>query len=264
MKKIHLALIVLGLSTLGLSAQKASKKKVRVKAAKIVEAVEAYPKSIVVDSNVRPDFQLVTLPYAEDALEPVISKQTIQLHHGKHLAGYVANLNKLRIEGKVGHQSLMEIVSSAKAGALFNNAGQTFNHNLYFTQFSPKPVHTEPQGLLKHLVEEKWGSFAEFQKEFEKAGMSVFGSGWVWLSVDINNQLQITTHAGGDGPLTKGFVPLMGIDVWEHAYYLDYQNKRADHLKAIWSIIDWSVVAERLKKSEGLFSGAIPMEKDAL
>lgn len=188
---------------------------------------------------------LIKLPYATDALAPVISKQTIELHHGKHLLTYVNNLNKLRM-GTTFEQLDLETIVKTSQGAVFNNAGQILNHNLYFTQFSPKPKHTRPEGKLQRMIAQRWGSFTKFQEEFEKSGSSLFGSGWVWLSQDEQGDLQISLHIGGDNPITKGWNPLMGIDLWEHAYYLDYQNKRADHLKAVWSIIDWHIVAKRL------------------
>ncbi|MDY3090122.1 MAG: superoxide dismutase [Porphyromonas sp.] len=189
---------------------------------------------------------LVALPYATDALAPVISKQTIELHHGKHLQGYVNNVNKLRQGTKWANADLETIVRESE-GTLFNNAGQVLNHNLYFTQFSPKPKHDKPEGKLQRMIAMRWGSFAKFQEAFEAAGATLFGSGWIWLSQDDKGELQISLHSGGDNPITRGWTSLMGIDLWEHAYYLDYQNKRADHLKAVWTIIDWSVVAKRLR-----------------
>lgn len=189
------------------------------------------------------NFTLIELPYATDALEPVISKQTVELHHGKHLQGYVNNLNKLKAGTAFDKMPLEEIVAKSD-GALFNNAGQTLNHNLYFLQFSPNGKRT-PDGKLADAINAKWGSFDNFKKEFVKAGTGVFGSGWVWLARDNNGQLVITQEANAGNPITKGFTPLMGIDVWEHAYYLDYQNRRADHLDKVWDIIDWEVVGKR-------------------
>lgn len=189
------------------------------------------------------NFTLIELPYATDALEPVISKQTVELHHGKHLQGYVNNLNKLKAGSEFDKMPLEEIVAKSDS-ALFNNAGQTLNHNLYFLQFSPNGKRT-PGGKLADAINAKWGSFDNFKKEFVKAGTGVFGSGWVWLARDNNGQLVITQEANAGNPITKGFTPLMGIDVWEHAYYLDYQNRRADHLDKVWDIIDWEVVGKR-------------------
>lgn len=194
----------------------------------------------------KPDFKLITLPYSTDALAPVISQKTIELHHGKHLKGYVDQVNKLRIQEGFAASSLEEIVLKSK-GALFNNAGQLLNHNLYFTQFSPKPKSIKPEGKLKKLIELQWGTFETFQKEFELLGGKLFGSGWLWLSITPDGKLEISLHQGGESPILKGNKLLLGIDLWEHAYYLDYNNRRSDHLKALWSIIDWSIVSERLQ-----------------
>jgi Fe-Mn family superoxide dismutase len=189
-------------------------------------------------------FELINLPYATNALEPVISKQTIEFHHGKHLQTYVNNLNNIVVGTKFENADLETIVKESEGG-IFNNAGQILNHNLYFTQFSPKGGGA-PSGKLADAINEAWGSFETFQTEFEVAGTGLFGSGWVWLAADANGKLTITKEANAGNPLTKGLKPLLGFDVWEHAYYLDYQNKRADHLKSLWKIVDWEVVAGRL------------------
>ena len=188
-------------------------------------------------------FELITLPYAADALEPAISAETITFHHGKHLAGYVSTLNSL-IEGtEYANLSLEEIVKKSE-GPIFNNAGQLLNHNLYFTQFTPN-AGGQPTGKLLAAIEKKWGSFEAFQAEFLTACTTLFGSGWAWLAADAEGNLEITKEANGSNPVVRGLRPIMGIDVWEHAYYLSYQNRRADHFKDVWSIIDWNVVAER-------------------
>lgn len=188
-------------------------------------------------------FELITLPYAADALEPAISAETITFHHGKHLAGYVSTLNSL-IEGtEYANLSLEEIVKKSE-GPIFNNAGQLLNHNLYFTQFAPN-AGGQPTGKLLAAIEKKWGSFEAFQAEFLTACTTLFGSGWAWLAADDEGNLEITKEANGSNPVVRGLRPIMGIDVWEHAYYLSYQNRRADHIKDVWSIIDWNVVAER-------------------
>ena len=188
-------------------------------------------------------FQLIELPYATNALEPVISQKTVEIHHGKHLKGYVDNLNKLVPGTKYEDMTLVEIVKNSD-GTIFNNAGQTLNHNLYFEQFSPNAKKI-PEGKIAEAINKKWGSFDNFKSEFKKAGTGVFGSGWVWLAADKNGNLVITQEANAGNPVTSGLTPLMGIDVWEHAYYLDYQNKRADHLDAVWDIIDWKKVGQR-------------------
>jgi len=188
-------------------------------------------------------FELVKLPYATDALEPVISKQTIELHHGKHLQTYVNNLNNL-IQGTKFENADLETIVKESDGAIFNNAGQTLNHNLYFLSFSPKGGG-EPKGTLAEAINKKWGSFDNFKKEFNDAGTSLFGSGWVWLAKDASGNLSIEKEPNGSNPVKRGLTPILGFDVWEHAYYLDYQNRRADHLKEIWKIIDWDAVGKR-------------------
>jgi Fe-Mn family superoxide dismutase len=188
-------------------------------------------------------FELIQLPYAMDALEPVISKQTMEFHHDKHLQAYVNNLNNL-IQGTKFENADLETIVKESDGAIFNNAGQILNHNLYFTQFSPKGGG-KPSGKLAQAIDSKWGSFENFQKEFEASGVSLFGSGWVWLAADKDGNLSITKEPNGGNPVAKGLKPLLGFDVWEHAYYLDYQNRRADYLKGLWSIVDWKVVESR-------------------
>jgi len=188
-------------------------------------------------------FELVKLPYPADALEPVISKQTIEFHHGKHLQTYVNNLNNL-IQGTKFENADLEKIVKESDGAIFNNAGQVLNHNMYFLQFSPKGGG-HPSGKLAGAVQAAFGSFENFQKEFEAAGVGLFGSGWVWLAADKDGKLVITKENNAGNPLTKGLKPLLCFDVWEHAYYLDYQNRRADHLKELWKIIDWKVVESR-------------------
>ena len=188
-------------------------------------------------------FELIQLPYAPDALAPAISAETLSFHHSKHLAGYVNTLNSL-IEGtEFADASLEEIVCKSE-GTLFNNAGQTLNHNLYFTQFAPN-AGGAPTGKLLAAIEAKWGSFEAFQQEFLTACTTLFGSGWAWLAAKADGELVITKEPNGSNPVVHGLRPLMGIDVWEHAYYLSYQNRRADHIKDVWGIIDWSVVASR-------------------
>lgn len=190
-----------------------------------------------------PQFELMKLPYATNALEPVISRQTVELHHGKHLQGYVNNVNKLLVGTKWAGKPLEAIVKGS-TGSLFDNAGQLLNHNLYFTQFSPRGGGN-PNGALADAIVKHWGSVDAFKDAFVKAGSALFGSGWVWLAKDKKNRLIIKTYANGSNPVRDNLVPLLGIDVWEHAYYLDYQNRRADHLKAVWKIIDWPTVEQR-------------------
>lgn len=188
-------------------------------------------------------FELPVLPYATDALAPVIGKETIELHYGKHYQTYLTNLNNLVVGTKFENADLETIVKESD-GAIFNNAGQALNHFIYFLSFSPNGGG-EPTGKLGDAIKAQFGSFDNFKKEFETAGVGVFGSGWVWLSADADGKLHITKEANAGNPITKGLKPLLGFDVWEHAYYLDYQNKRADHLKELWKIINWNAVAER-------------------
>ena len=189
-------------------------------------------------------FELMILPYAVDALEPVISKQTLEFHHGKHLAGYVNNLNGLLPGSGFEEMTLEEIVCKASGGML-NNAGQILNHNLYFGQFCAPKADNRPTGKLAEAIERDFGSFEAFKEAFQKAGATLFGSGWVWLSADKDGKLVITQEANAANPVQKGLKPLLTFDVWEHAYYLDYQNRRPDHLAALWQIVDWEVIEKR-------------------
>jgi Superoxide dismutase len=195
-------------------------------------------------------FTLIQLPYAADALAPVISAETIGFHHGKHLQAYVDNLNKLLPGSPFEGLSLEEIVSKAD-GAIFNNAGQVLNHNMYFTQFKPAaPELVEglvegPTGKLKVQIEEQWGSIDAFKADFVAKGVGLFGSGWVWLSAAPGGTLVISQEPNAGNPVTRGLKPILTFDVWEHAYYLDYQNRRAAQLEALWGIVDWKVVEGR-------------------
>lgn len=189
-------------------------------------------------------FELMTLPYAANALEPVISQQTIAFHHGKHLQAYVNNLNALLPGSGFEETPLVEIVKKS-TGGIFNNAGQILNHELYFGQFRPAKADNQPTGNIANAITRDFGSFEAFKEEFQKKGATLFGSGWVWLSADANGKLVITQEANAANPVQKGLNPLLTFDVWEHAYYLDYQNRRPDHLTALWSIIDWQVVEQR-------------------
>ena len=190
-------------------------------------------------------YELIKLPYEANALEPVISKETLGFHHGKHLNAYVNNLNAA-IEGtKYEEMPLEEIVKTADGG-VFNNAGQILNHNLYFTQFRAPKADNKPTGVIAQWIDQQFGSFEAFKEEFAKKGAILFGSGWVWLSADKDGKLVITQETNAGNPVQRGLRPLLTFDVWEHAYYIDYQNRRPDHLNALWQIIDWDVVNERL------------------
>ena len=200
-----------------------------------------------------PMFRLINLPYPIDALEPVISARTLEFHYGKHLQGYVDNLNKLIAGTAFESMSLEDIVRQSE-GAVFNNAGQILNHNLYFTQFRPSTVissvgeaEVEKSIIIKQIINQ-WGSLDTFKNEFVSKGTTLFGSGWVWLQADASGTLSIAQYSGADNPVAHGLRPLLTFDVWEHAYYLDYQNRRAAHLEALWEIVDWGVVEERLSR----------------
>ena len=230
-------------------------------------------------------FTLIDLPYS--SLSPVISDETLSFHYGKHLQTYVDNLNKLVAGTRFEGMGLADVVLASAAGtdaqlvpdgrgeagrggalssaaplgtlsAIFNNAGQILNHQLYFLQFkSPVQavaddggrggceVEAAPDGSLLRQIRRQWGSVENFQTEFEAKGVGLFGSGWVWLSADEGGELLISQEENAGNPLTKGLKPLLTFDVWEHAYYLDHQNRRAAHLKALWSIIDWNVIETR-------------------
>lgn len=190
-------------------------------------------------------YQLIQLPYEANALEPVISQETIGFHHGKHLNAYVNNLNGL-IEGtKYADMPLEEIVKTADGG-VFNNAGQILNHEMYFTQFRAPKADNKPTGVIAQWIDQQFGSFEAFKEEFAKKGTTLFGSGWVWLSADKDGKLVITQEPNANNPVQRGLKPLLTFDVWEHAYYIDYQNRRPDHLAALWQIVNWDVVNERL------------------
>ena len=189
-------------------------------------------------------FTLIQLPYAPEALEPVISRETIAYHHGKHLQAYVNNLNGL-LEGSGFEKATLEEIVCKATGGILNNAGQILNHNLYFGQFAAPKADNKPTGKLAEVIARDFGSFEAFKEEFQKKGATLFGSGWVWLSADKDGQLVITQEVNAANPIQRGLKPLLTFDVWEHAYYLDYQNRRPDHLAALWQIVDWSVIAAR-------------------
>ena len=189
-------------------------------------------------------FELMVLPYAIDALEPVISKQTLEFHHGKHLAGYVNNLHGL-LPGSGFEDASLEDSVCKVSGGMLNNAGQILNHNMYFEQFMAPKADNAPTGKLAEAIVRNFDSFEAFKEAFQKAGATLFGSGWVWLSADKDGKLVITQETNAANPIQKDLKPLLTFDVWEHAYYLDYQNRRPDHLAALWQIIDWQIIEKR-------------------
>ncbi|MCC8020238.1 MAG: superoxide dismutase [Rikenellaceae bacterium] len=191
---------------------------------------------------------LPPLPYATDALEPVMSRETVELHHGKHVQTYVDNLNRL-IPGTPYAEATLEEITMTADGAVFNNGAQILNHIIFFDGFAPEGSGPDkPTGALGMAIERDFGSFAAFQSKFNEAATAQFGSGWAWLVSDPDGRLVIVTTSNADNPLRDGLTPILGIDVWEHSYYVDYRNRRADYLAAIWRIIDWDTVGHRYEE----------------
>ncbi|MEE4196840.1 MAG: superoxide dismutase [Bacteroidales bacterium] len=188
-------------------------------------------------------FELPNLPYAYDALEPVISKQTLEFHHDKHHAAYVNNLNNLIKGTEFENADIVDIIMKSEGG-IFNNAAQTWNHTFYFDQFG-QDKSSEPKGQLKDALEATYGSFDDFKEKFSAAAKTLFGSGWAWLVKKPNGSLDIVQTVNAANPLTEGLIPILTCDVWEHAYYLDYQNKRPDYIESFWKILDWEVISGR-------------------
>ena len=183
------------------------------------------------------------LPYSPDALEPIISQRTVEYHYGKHEKAYIDTLNTL-IEGTPFADMTLEDIILKSDGKTFNNASQAWNHIFYFFQFNPVGKR-EPVGKLRKQIEEQFGSVEEFKRKFEEAGTTLFGSGWVWLSRDKEGKLFITQGKDAANPMCEGLNPILVFDVWEHAYYLDYQNLRASYLHQLWDLVDWDIVASR-------------------
>ena len=191
-------------------------------------------------------FELPKLPYALDALEPHISKRTLEFHYGKHHQAYVTNLNNL-VPGTEFENASLEVIVQKAEGPIFNNGAQVWNHTFYFNTFSPKGGG-EPKGALVEAIERDFGSFEKFKTEFSSAAATLFGSGWAWLVKKADGTLAIVKESNAGNPLRNGLTPLLTCDVWEHAYYLDVQNRRPDYIASFWGLIDWSVVAERFGK----------------
>lgn len=186
---------------------------------------------------------LSELNYAPDALEPYISAETIHYHHDKHHAGYVTKLNELIKDTRYEKMTLEEIIRESD-GAIFNNAAQVWNHTFYFDQFSPKP-QKEPSGKLLDAIDSTFGDVEALKTRMTGAATTLFGSGWVWLAADRDKKLYVISKPKAGTPLTEGLIPLVAIDVWEHAYYIDYRNERAAAVKAMWNVVDWKRVEER-------------------
>jgi superoxide dismutase, Fe-Mn family len=189
-------------------------------------------------------FDLPKLPYAVDALEPFISAKTIEFHYGKHHQTYVNKLNTMIPGTQFEGSSLEDIVSQA-TGGVFNNGAQVWNHTFFWEGFSARRG-TTPQGDLLALIERDFGTFEEFKTKFTDAAINLFGAGWTWFTMKPDNSLAIVQTGNAGNPFREGQVPLLTCDVWEHAYYLDYQNRRPDYLEAFWNVVDWDIVASRL------------------
>lgn len=190
--------------------------------------------------------EMPQLSYPKNGLEPVISAETLEFHFGKHLQTYVTNLANLTKDTAYAQKSIEEIVKTAPDGGVFNNAGQVLNHVLYFLQFTIPGQGGMPDEKLDGLIYRDFGSLENLKQKMEEAAITLFGSGWAWLSLDAEGKLQITQESNAGNPLRRNNKPLFCIDVWEHAYYIDYRNRRGDYVKGLWDIVDWQVVSKRL------------------
>lgn len=188
------------------------------------------------------EHKLPKLPFNEDALEPVISKETIEFHYGKHHQAYVDNLNKLIAGTEFEDMELEEIIMKS-GGGIFNNAAQVFNHTFYWNCLAPNGGG-KPAGKLAEAIDEAFGSFEKFKELFSAKAVGTFGSGWAWLVKNQEGALEIVSTGNADNPLTKGQTPLLTCDVWEHAYYIDYRNARAKYVETFWNLVNWDFVAE--------------------
>ncbi|HPF45067.1 MAG TPA: Fe-Mn family superoxide dismutase [Syntrophomonadaceae bacterium] len=190
------------------------------------------------------EHQLPALPYSNDALEPVISKETIEYHYGKHHQTYVTNLNKLIVGTEFENLPLEEIIKKS-SGGIFNNAAQVYNHTFYWNCLAPK-AGGEPAGKLAEAINEAFGSFDVFKEKFSATAVGIFGSGWAWLVKNADGKLEIISTSNAGNPLTENKKPLLTCDVWEHAYYIDYRNARASYVEKFWNLVNWDFVASNL------------------
>lgn len=191
-------------------------------------------------------YQMPQLPYAPSALAPKMSEETISYHYGKHLQTYVDNLNKL-IDGTVYQEMPIEQIIREASGPVFNNAAQVWNHTFFFETLTPKSLPMSAH--LTSLIQKYFGSVEAFQKQLFDAATRLFGSGWVWLCLTDRCELTLRSESNAGNPLRDGFTPLLTIDVWEHAYYIDYRNRRAEYIQAVWDLIDWKKVEDRMERS---------------
>ena len=201
-------------------------------------------------------YELPPLPYPKDALEPHIDAQTMEIHHGKHHATYIANVNKaLAGKSDLENKCVEDLISNLSAvpedirGVVRNNGGGHANHSLFWKILGPK-AGGAPTGKLAEEINASFGSFDAFKEKFEAAGLGQFGSGWAWLIVNKSGKLEVTKTPNQDNPLMEGNKPILGCDVWEHAYYLKYQNKRADYLKAFWNVVNWNEVSRNYEAAK--------------
>ena len=190
-------------------------------------------------------FELPKLPYASDALVPFISAETIEYHYGKHHQAYVNNLNGLVPGTEFADADLETIIRTAN-GPIFNNGAQVWNHTFYFESFSKTGLRT-PVGPLAEAIKESFGSFEGFREQFAKSAAGLFGSGWAWLVSEEEGKLRIVQESNAGNPLRNGLKPLLTCDVWEHAYYIDYRNRRPDYIKSFWEILDWNIISNRYR-----------------
>ena len=191
-------------------------------------------------------FHLPELGYQLTDLAPMMSQQTLSYHYGKHFQTYINNLNQLVDGSKYEGMSLAELLSKAPDGPIANNAGQVLNHTLFFEQLAPAQNAKQPSGEFLFLIEQSFGSLQNMIDQLDKAAAGFFGSGWTFLAMDSAGELKILSLSNGDNPLRYNLTPLLAIDVWEHAYYLDYQNRRADYLKNFWLLVNWHIVSQRI------------------
>jgi Fe-Mn family superoxide dismutase len=191
-------------------------------------------------------FELPKLPYAMDALQPIISKETLEYHYGKHHQAYVNNLNNLSKDTEFATMSLEDVIMKS-SGGMFNNAAQIWNHTFYWFGFTATPKG-QPSGELLEAINKKFGSFDEFKKQFSQSATTLFGSGWTWLVKNAQGELEIMNTGNADSPMKHGKTALLTCDVWEHAYYIDYRNVRANYIENFWKIIDWDFVADNFSK----------------
>lgn len=189
--------------------------------------------------------ELPTLPYALHELAPRMSLETLNFHYGKHLQAYLDKVNQLTQDTELADLPLKDIIKQQPVGPLFNNAAQAYNHILFFKQLTPQP--TNMSAALSQELAARFGSVEDFKEAFTQTAINLFGSGWVWLARDNNNVLQLLSSPNADNPLVHNMRPLLCIDVWEHAYYLDYQNRRADYINNFWFLINWQRVESRMQ-----------------